>query len=390
MIRMGRSSGACIVAVALLAITPAVLCQGNSGYVLKTGDSMSGTLILKGPNGPLCIPPAVAPYSPALGTLYNDATLGLLRWTGSAWLGSELTFQLSGSGSSVSTINLIPTGGVSATAVIAAQTATVTLTRPPDVVCGGYLTRSGSNLLFSPEVSSAMWCYESGAWTYRDIPAAGITSAATGLTASTLYYTYAYWTGSALALDVSTTGTTTQNGIKVKSGATSRTLVAYCYANASGAITTKNEDAATQLISNVYNKQQIQLYVQMTTASWNYNSTTWRASNANNAWRIGFISDGKSAASARMTVGYLQTSGSNGLPGMGLDVTNATSVQTYAISVNSAGYAGAWADYVGTPSIGYHFLQAVERIQTGSGNVTFYGTHATGAGQAGIVATVYQ
>lgn len=349
---------------------------------------MSGTLTLKGPNGPLCIPPAVAPYSPALGTLYNDATLGLLRWTGSAWAGSSLTFQLAGTGSSVSTINLIPTAGVSATAVIASQTATVTLTRPPDVVCGGYLTRSGSNLLLSPEVSSAMWCYESGAWTYRDIPAAGITSAATGLTASTLYYTYAYWSGSALALDVSTTGTTTQNGIKVKSGATSRTFVAYCYANASGAVTTKGEDASTQLICNEYNKRTVALYLQLS-GSWTYNSTTVRAQNANSAWRLQFVSDGKSAVYGDNVGAYVPATTSRAVVGLCLDGTTALSNQSFGYSAVTGSTNVTQGKYVGNPAIGYHFLQAVEKLSVGSDTTSIFGV-AGGGFQSAIFATVFQ
>jgi hypothetical protein len=62
---------------------------------------------------------------------------------------------------------------------------------------------------------------------FREIPASGPTLAATGLTAGTLYYIYAYWTGTAIALEASTTAyaVATAYGNYVKSGDNTRTLV---------------------------------------------------------------------------------------------------------------------------------------------------------------------
>lgn len=59
-----------------------------------------------------------------------------------------------------------------------------------------------------------------------DIPAAGVTLAATGLTAGTTYYIYAFESGSDIALEASTTTHAVgASGIEVKSGDESRTLV---------------------------------------------------------------------------------------------------------------------------------------------------------------------
>jgi hypothetical protein len=60
----------------------------------------------------------------------------------------------------------------------------------------------------------------------RPVPATGPTLPATGLTVATLYYIYAYWTGTAVALEASTTTHITHtDGIEVKSGDPTRTLV---------------------------------------------------------------------------------------------------------------------------------------------------------------------
>jgi len=62
--------------------------------------------------------------------------------------------------------------------------------------------------------------------TPRQVPQAGVSLAPTGLTPGTDYFLYAFWTGSAIALEASTTGHATDaNGIETKSGDGTRTLV---------------------------------------------------------------------------------------------------------------------------------------------------------------------
>lgn len=89
------------------------------------------------------------------------------------------------------------------------------------LISGGYVTRSGSNLLFAPEVSNKVYLYEDSIWKPKLIPDVGITTGATGLTASTDYFLYVYDNSGTLTLDLSTTyPTTTQNGIQVKGNTT--------------------------------------------------------------------------------------------------------------------------------------------------------------------------
>jgi len=70
------------------------------------------------------------------------------------------------------------------------------------------------------------------------VPAAGVQISTAGLSASTLYYVYAYISGGAIALEASATGhatdTTTGNvGTEIKSGDASRSLVGMVRTNAS-------------------------------------------------------------------------------------------------------------------------------------------------------------
>ena len=84
------------------------------------------------------------------------------------------------------------------------------------------LTLSGGSLVLKPWRGNGLII--NGATC--TIPTAGISLAATGLTAGTLYYVYAYMNSGTMTLEaVTTTHTTGADGVEVKSGATNRTLV---------------------------------------------------------------------------------------------------------------------------------------------------------------------
>ena len=60
----------------------------------------------------------------------------------------------------------------------------------------------------------------------EDVPSGGVSLAATGLTAGTTYYIYAYMSGSTMTLEASATSPATgTDGITIKTGDSSRTLV---------------------------------------------------------------------------------------------------------------------------------------------------------------------
>jgi hypothetical protein len=102
------------------------------------------------------------------------------------------------------------------------------------------LTKSGSNLLLSPfrgnrlTINSAL----------ETVPDAGATLSTGGLSATTLYYIYAFMNSGTMTLEASTTGYVTQSGtgIRVKSGDATRTLVGMARTDGS----TAWADSATQ------------------------------------------------------------------------------------------------------------------------------------------------
>lgn len=89
----------------------------------------------------------------------------------------------------------------------------------------------------------------------RQIPSAGVTLSNGGLSASTLYYIYASWTGSAIQLNASATGhSTATNGIETKTGDTTQTLVGMIYTNAS---TQFVDSAASRTCLNWFNRRKL-------------------------------------------------------------------------------------------------------------------------------------
>lgn len=96
-------------------------------------------------------------------------------------------------------------------------------TIPNQSICGGRLTLSGASLLFSPLVHNLIPINGR----YEVIPDAGVTLAIGAAAAATLYYIYAYMSGSTMTLEFSATGYSTQagTGVPIKTGDATRTLV---------------------------------------------------------------------------------------------------------------------------------------------------------------------
>jgi hypothetical protein len=255
---------------------------------------------------------------------------------------------------------------------------------------GGYVTRSGSNLLFAPDVSNLVYVYEDSRWQAKVIPDAGITVACTGLSATTAYYLYVYDDNGTLTLDLSTTAPTTQNGIYVKTGAVDRLLIARCYTDSSGDVVTHNENAAKQLVCNIFNKRKICLYKNEDANSWTYSTPTWRPMNNNTADRIEFVAGGNEFVDARVKVSVTHgTAGSNPCSsGVGVDSTSVNSAQfcgrQCGVNMQSS---NSIAEYVGKLSAGYHYLQALEYAASG-GTTTWQGDAGVTYWKSGILGEV--
>lgn len=114
------------------------------------------------------------------------------------------------------------------------------------------LAKSGANLVLSPFNGNKLMING----VVQTIPAAGVSLAATGLTANNPYFIYAYMNGSTMTLEASATGHSTDatTGVEIKTGDATRTLVGQARTIAGPAW----QDTSTQrFVLSWFNRRQV-------------------------------------------------------------------------------------------------------------------------------------
>jgi hypothetical protein len=115
---------------------------------------------------------------------------------------------------------------------------------------------STSTIYLQPYTSDDIALYDGSLWYPRSTAGAAVSLALSGLTSGKVYDVFAYWTGSAVALELSAAWTndttradalTQVNGVWVKSGTTTRRHVGYFYS--ASTTTTKDTETARHIIS---------------------------------------------------------------------------------------------------------------------------------------------
>ncbi|MFJ4349478.1 hypothetical protein ACIPZ5_01105 [Pseudomonas sp. NPDC089428] len=161
----------------------------------------------------------------------------------------------------------------------------------------------------------------------RQIPSAGVSLSNSGMSANTLYYIYAYWTGSAIALEFSATGHSTgTNGVEIKTGDPSRTLVGMVYTSA----TSQFSDGPTaRLVASWFNRRSVGAGLS-TGGTLTFTATV--STEISTGVRINFLNWGGEAVDIKLTGQY----------------TNSTSTQSVAVQsyVDSAPYGNLCGSYV--------------------------------------------
>jgi hypothetical protein len=250
---------------------------------------------------------------------------------------------------------------------------------------------NASTIYFTPYLHNEVALYD-GSTQWQVIQFAEVSLALSGLTTGKNYDVFIYNNAGTVTIETSVwtdditraTALVRQDGVLVKSGATTRRYVG-CFRAISATQTrvTLAAGVGSCLLQNCDNKVPISIYVQDTTVFWTYNSQTWRAANANSNYRLDVIS-GEGTTTANVV--YYQSGGptgtDNAIIGIGRDSTSAVvSVTTCGFFPTSGGQATAI--HQGLTPLGYHYYQALERIQ-GAGNVNFYGTALSGEQSSGL------
>jgi len=218
-------------------------------------------------------------------------------------------------------------------------------------------------------------------------------SLALTLTSGKNYDVFLYDNAGTLTLELSAAWTndtaradalTTQDGVYVKSGATTRLYLGTIRASAAN----QTEDsAAKRFVWNMYNRIVRRMSAVDTTDSWNYTSAAFRQANASAANQLAFVRGlNEDVASARVWARVSSASSLAVASGIGLDSSTVNSATVLGTRVPN-NHAGSYAEYNGVPGLGYHDLRWLEYSEA-TGTTTWYGDSALTFWQSGIVGTV--
>lgn len=198
------------------------------------------------------------------------------------------------------------------------------------------------------------------------------------LTSATVYDVFVYDNSGTITLETlawtSATGRATalaiQDGVLVKSGATTRRYMGTIYAVG----TNITEDSVNRrFVWNYYHRARRYMYTYDSTDSWNYTTATWRSANNSAANKIEFVQGlNDRAVSAQTMIMALSTSAKTIASGIGVDSTSVNSALLFGTNMSANQYHQVESFYHGMTGIGYHFLQWLEYSGTG-GTTTWYG-----------------
>lgn len=274
----------------------------------------------------------------------------------------------------------------------------------PNYPCQGRITTSSGNptpgeftlvttLYWTPFKGDQIALYDgASAWTVLTFVE---TSFSVPATTDTNYDVFAYNNSGTLAIETVAWGSGTlratdlvmQNGVYVKSGATTRRYLGTFRTTATSGNTEDSKDR--RFVWNYHNRLQVMGFRKETTDSWTSSGNgTWAAMNGGASnWKFEFVYGiGEQNVNARIHLGV----GQGAQFAVAIDGTTIDRNKTTIGGHNLSGIVNLVAEYenaisAGAGPAGYHYLQAVETSYSGS-SATFYGDNGgtIGGGTLGI------
>lgn len=249
-----------------------------------------------------------------------------------------------------------------------------------------------TTLYFTPYAGNQVGLYDgSSAWTTLSF--AELSLNITAFTASKPYDIWIYNNAGTAALDstvwTSTTARATalalQDGVLVKSGATTRRYLGTIYMDSAS----KCQDTfKLRYVWNYYNRVTKPMYSLEATASWSYTTTAWRYQNNSSSNRLEMIV-GVSESPIKIffyETAYNSSSVLSAWGGIGEDTsTSYSGTAAYVSSGTANADCTVMAVLIKTPAVGFHYYAAIEY---GAANTVFRGKHATAAIKSPILGEV--
>ena len=253
-----------------------------------------------------------------------------------------------------------------------------------------------STIYFTPFRGNQVALYDGAAWAYFTLTERSL--ALSGLTSGKNYDVFLYDNAGTLTLELSAAWTTDtaradalalQDGVYVKSGATTRRLVGTI--RTTGTTTTEDSEAK-RFVWNAQHRMPRSMRAIETADSWTYTLATYRQANANAANQLAYVV-GLAEDMIEATVHAIRggtAANINAIAGIGIDSTTTQGASVFGTNATTAtvGVGVSHAQYRGIPGLGYHFLAWLEYSQA-SGTTTWYGdAGAPTLFQSGIAGTI--
>ncbi|WP_157755079.1 hypothetical protein [Variovorax boronicumulans] len=229
------------------------------------------------------------------------------------------------------------------------------------------LTKSGANILLS-RFNGRYLTINNEACV---IPAAGVTLAPTGLVASTRYYIYAYMVGTVMTLEAVTTAPVLDatTGVKIKTGAATRTLVGMVFPGAGPAFI----DAPSQRFVISWFNQRSRSMSNAVVAPTNKTNTVFAEVDATK--RIEFLTWGDSV-DCKAVFTLLNTGANNCAAAIGFDGVAAEDGGGFADGGSNVSYTTITASAAKELTEGYHYATMLQRQLAGT--TTWHGGAVVG------------
>lgn len=244
-----------------------------------------------------------------------------------------------------------------------------------------------TTVYYTPYKGNGVSLYSTSATKWFSYTFAEISASLAGLTLSVPTDVFAYWTGSAVALELVnwTNGTTRatalalQDGVRVKNGDATRLYLGTLAGSGAG---TCEDSLLNRLVYNYYNQKSRGLKVIESTTTWTYSLATWRSMNGSNANRVNVVSGtGEDLASLMVACLNITDVAGNRQNGIGVDSTTAPTWDMIAFVAAANQWQMSFSNLQVYTPIGFHYYQALE-YGVGSGTQTWFSN-----GSFGIVAS---
>lgn len=305
-----------------------------------------------------------------LANLAQASAASKLLGRGSASGAGDFQEVAVGSGLSMSGTTLTATGATANTGLCQGR-----LTLETAVPVSSSDQTGKTTIYFTPYNGNRVALYSGSSWAEYALTERSL--ALGTLTSGKNYDVFLYNNSGTLTLELSAAWTndtsradalTTQDGVYVKSGATTRRFLGTIRTTST---TTAEDSAAKRFVWNSYNRRLRHMFVSYA-GSWSYSSTTYRQANAVTTNQIDFVVGlaGETTVSATLSAtGNVSVAGQGMLNSIGLDNTTPLGLNSYSGLATATSQVSYLSQTIG---LGRHTFVWLEKADTAS-TATWYG-----------------